>query len=290
MSYLTLGWAWEQPTQGSKKLLLLALADQANDDHECFPSIATLTTRVGVSRARVFAMLKELEAEGLIAREERTRPNGSRTSNLYRLAVMTPVQPAGPPPSSPQDGGPSSVQDGQNPQKEPVVEEEQHLSADADPFADRIKQVWAYWQSKRPSRRSLSDGASKQIRRALKAGYTVEDLAAMIDALLASDWHRERKLQYLSTILATKPGGPTFEDQLDQWLERAGRGRQGVPSASNAKVSQAKRNVLAAWEFPGDERVVERGHVAADWLAQHGFKIEHDDTNGKPRFVREDAA
>ena len=108
-----------------------------------------------------------------------------------------------------------------------------------------IAEVYDYWRSKRPTaREAIPAGTRRQLKRALKAGYTVEQQKAMIDALLASEWHQNTPgSMALSTIFATKPGGKTFEDQLDYWLERS-----SSPSPGNAESSYAQQQIASAKE------------------------------------------
>lgn len=286
-----MAWAWRQQivTSATDRHVLVALANFANADGESvYPTQSRLAKMTGLTDRSVRAAVSRLQEVGVLE----LIGQRARNVNEYRLHLTTPEPPSAESPSAEAPSGPARNLAAATPEgdsdKPSVNHQQNHQQVEANPA---VGEVWAHWKRRRGSARDLSQGASKQIRRALKAGYTAEQICWMIDALLASDWHRERKLLYLSTIFSTKPGGPTFEDQLDGWLERAGkpneRVRQGVPSASNARVSAAKRDVLAAWEFPGDARVAERGLMAADWLAQHGWKIERD-SNGKPRFFRED--
>lgn len=67
MSITCMNRVWACPTQsGTKKLLLLALADRADDDGFCWPGVASLAQRTGVSERQVQRMLRKLEADGEI--------------------------------------------------------------------------------------------------------------------------------------------------------------------------------------------------------------------------------
>jgi hypothetical protein len=85
MSVKALTWAFEQPISATEKVVLLALADHANESGLCWPSIAVLVQRAHVGERTVQRALQSLEDGGFIARERRQRENGSDTSNLYRL-------------------------------------------------------------------------------------------------------------------------------------------------------------------------------------------------------------
>jgi hypothetical protein len=85
MSVKALTWAFDQPISATEKVVLLALADYANESGVCWPSIALLVKRAHVGERTVQRSLQFLEDKGFITRERRLRENGSDTSNLYRL-------------------------------------------------------------------------------------------------------------------------------------------------------------------------------------------------------------
>lgn len=85
MSVKALTWAFEQPVSANEKVVLLSLADHANDYGECWPSINRVAQRARVSVRTVQRCLAELEDAKLIVREMRNDPNGRSTSNMYRL-------------------------------------------------------------------------------------------------------------------------------------------------------------------------------------------------------------
>lgn len=106
MSVLAMAWAWgRQVGSPSAKLVLMCLADFANQDGECFPSICLLGDQTEQSASTVRRRLQELEELGLIERKPQFRENGSRTVDLIRLVMEPPVArergtnlpPAGPP-------------------------------------------------------------------------------------------------------------------------------------------------------------------------------------------------
>lgn len=69
----------------SEKLVLLALANYANEDMACWPSHETLAVDTELSERTVYAALKELESKGIVARERRRRTDGTRTSDRITL-------------------------------------------------------------------------------------------------------------------------------------------------------------------------------------------------------------
>jgi hypothetical protein len=72
----------------NKRMLLIAIANNANVVGLCKPGIEHLMGSSGIPRSTVFRLLKELENEdGLIERRARRRRNGSRRSNAYRLNI-----------------------------------------------------------------------------------------------------------------------------------------------------------------------------------------------------------
>lgn len=176
-----------------------------------------------------------------------------------------------------------------------VVEEQQLLrdialeggvgETKSDPTEERVAGLWAHWLTLRQPRRStMGTGSARQLRRAITAGYSDDDIKRAMAALMASDWHAERNLQTLSTIFATKPGGPTFEDQVDTWIARADDGVSVDPqSASSGLINSAKDTVRRTWALRLDSSVArEHFEDAMRTLAQYGITVH--DNNGRPEF------
>jgi hypothetical protein len=80
-------WAWATPLPPTSKLVLMALADIADDHGVCWPSHKTLALKCTLSDRTVRRTLGKLYALKLLIVEPRTRKNGSSASNCYRLAV-----------------------------------------------------------------------------------------------------------------------------------------------------------------------------------------------------------
>ena len=72
MSWLALDWASKQKTgNGTNKLVLICLANYADDKNTCFPSFKTLISITEMSRSTIIRALKNLEQLGLIKIQER---------------------------------------------------------------------------------------------------------------------------------------------------------------------------------------------------------------------------
>ncbi|MBR1779939.1 MAG: helix-turn-helix domain-containing protein [Oscillospiraceae bacterium] len=63
----------------------LYLADRANKQNQCWPSIATIAKELGLSQSTVRRALHELRQADYIQSEQRFRPNGGKSSLLYTL-------------------------------------------------------------------------------------------------------------------------------------------------------------------------------------------------------------
>lgn len=84
ISLMTAIWDDETITDPTKKLLLLALADHANDDGMCWPSIARLAKRACISTGQTTRLISQLIAEGRITADRR---GGRERSSTYWLTV-----------------------------------------------------------------------------------------------------------------------------------------------------------------------------------------------------------
>lgn len=92
MSIKQMAIVWELRLRASVKLVALSLADQANDEGYCWPSIATLERRCGLSDRGVRNALNELEEGGLLERHQ--RPGRSTYFRVLTPAPRSPPTPA----------------------------------------------------------------------------------------------------------------------------------------------------------------------------------------------------
>jgi hypothetical protein len=128
VSHVVSTWAWKQHVGDSAaKLVLIKLADQANDDGECWPARRTLATECEMSASTVdrkISLLVELE---LVVKELRFSQGASQkaprqTSNLYRLLCDTPSSTVTTGGAHSYDEPPSSTVTNQEPSFEPPIE------------------------------------------------------------------------------------------------------------------------------------------------------------------------
>ena len=70
------------PTQ---KLIMIALADNANDDGICYPKIENIMKKTSLKRTAVVNNLKKLEEKSMLQKTFRAKKKGGRYSNIYLL-------------------------------------------------------------------------------------------------------------------------------------------------------------------------------------------------------------
>ena len=86
MRWKALDWATDsQVGSSTTKFILLLLANKADENFSCYPSIRTLMADSDAGRSTVMRALKELEASGFITREPQFHDSGGRRSNRYYL-------------------------------------------------------------------------------------------------------------------------------------------------------------------------------------------------------------
>ena len=129
-------WAWEvadlSPTQ---KLVLVKLADNANDDGYCWPSLPYIERHTGLSNSAVRTAIRSLEALGLMARVAQADERGTRPNHFQLHVPKASFAAAGVAPEN--RGGGTRKQGGwqevpPEPSLEPPLEKESSPAA-ADP-------------------------------------------------------------------------------------------------------------------------------------------------------------
>jgi DNA-binding transcriptional ArsR family regulator len=88
MSIDALNWAWEQECPNpTAKLVLMALADHANADGECWPSMKKIAERSGITARQVSTHISRLSELGLVEKASRRRFGGQYRGWDYRLNI-----------------------------------------------------------------------------------------------------------------------------------------------------------------------------------------------------------
>lgn len=97
MSLKAMTWVWKQETKSSgERLVLLALADHAGEDGECWPHSGKIAEKCGLDRKTVQRHITALHERGLVTKvHRRKRSNGTLAGWLYRLECSegTPTPP-----------------------------------------------------------------------------------------------------------------------------------------------------------------------------------------------------
>lgn len=78
-------WSFAGPV-GSSRLVLLALADNANDQGVCWPSVHTIAIKAGMTERNAQNVLQELIQDGWVVRNIQAGPKGC---NTYTLTLKT---------------------------------------------------------------------------------------------------------------------------------------------------------------------------------------------------------
>lgn len=111
MSIVAMNWAWsvrleylsERDNKAARRLLLVALGDNANEQGTCWPSITTLAKRAESSPRSVHRWLGEFVEHQLLSVSHR-RNDAGQTSNLYCLHLDRQVAEKHPTPLTPCQG------------------------------------------------------------------------------------------------------------------------------------------------------------------------------------------
>ncbi|WP_267303308.1 helix-turn-helix domain-containing protein [Pseudomonas sp. BJa3] len=189
-----------------RKLVLIKLADNANDMGECWPSYQHIADQCEIGRSTVKVHIRELEKSGLLRREFR-RKGELNQSNVFHLALEGGAAPAlgggagdNPPGAGDNPGGGAGAAPRTSHSFEPVTEPVGQKVADApsakkkaakfDPMTCKptnvSEQVWADWcQHRREIGKRLTKTTCERQAKTL-AGHHAPD--AVINQSISNGW------------------------------------------------------------------------------------------------------
>jgi hypothetical protein len=153
---------WERgPVKQSERFVLLALADYANDDGECWPSIAGIARKTCLSERGVQTIIRRLEADGWLEIEA---GNGRKNCNLYHIK-----NPAASAPRSictPQMDAETPQMDAENPAAsapEPSITINNHHTPLSPPKGGRRRNVVSFGVSESVKRKLFPEEYSNEV-------------------------------------------------------------------------------------------------------------------------------
>ncbi len=83
MSIRAIKWAWKVQLPPVQKLVLLALADHANDASQCWPSLTRLQIITGLSRPSIWKSINRMGDAGLVSRTAKHKSGAT----IYTLGI-----------------------------------------------------------------------------------------------------------------------------------------------------------------------------------------------------------
>lgn len=134
MSNKAITWALEKKTGScTTKMVLFKIADQANDNGECWPSQTTIAKHCEINRSTVNRHIKRLSELGLVKIIHRTK-DGVSLPNMYQLIGVGAEEHMGGRTQSQGVGAEEHTNPHIEPSLNPHSSEDKNLRADADPI------------------------------------------------------------------------------------------------------------------------------------------------------------
>ncbi|MBA4023877.1 MAG: DNA-binding protein [Gordonia sp.] len=218
MSWKAVDWATDARL-GSPvlKLILILLANKADEQFSCYPSVRTLMAESGAGRSTVMRALNTLETDGYVTRRAQFHQSGAQRSTRYFLnhpdaqhvdadpgpESTLPRLETGRPPSRRQTGRVSERHPPGDPKRDPLnpsnkPPSEPEALDDSDRVFDALPSPWTVG---RHDRQSLSPA----VFAALAAGWKVE---ALVQHLARNPDGVRYPVRVLASRLADLPGAP----------------------------------------------------------------------------------
>ncbi len=291
----------------NRRLVLLALADIANDEGEAWPSIDTLAVRANCSRTSAEDSLRSLVTDGIIERESR----GFHRSNMYRInrAALTPENrgPLKTPGSQGDDPRKPGRETPENPGTEPSVEppveplkpkpsSEANASTDsASPRTGHDQDREASTSKPRSPTPRSTNGVGGQHHAGVETPHSAESI--MDGALFATEDPPKVARQPRRQARTPAPEEFPLTTKLREWFHEKGLPGQGVviefETEQWLEYHRAKGTLNASWDAAWRQWMTKAGQIAQERATRgnnHRRSIDRpsDRDRGAKRWVPKD--
>ena len=223
-----------------RKLVFLKLADNANDDGECWPSYQYIADQCEMSKRSAINHIDELVKDGFLRKEVRKGPKRN-SSNLYiinkhKLGSESPAPVIEVIGASPAPDGASPASQGSASPAPRISHSFESVKEPKDiSSSDDVHVVFNYWKQVmgKANNAKLTSGRAKCINGRLKEDYSVDDIKQGIDNCRRSDYHMGKNdtgTRYDDLTLICRSG-----EKLEQFMsnvrvmpQRRQGGRQSI--------------------------------------------------------------
>lgn len=89
MSVKAINQAFDTKLSGNVKLVLLSLADCADDNMQCFPSYSHIARKASISVTTAKRIVKKLEEMKALKKQNRFKKDRTKSSNIYTLNISS---------------------------------------------------------------------------------------------------------------------------------------------------------------------------------------------------------
>lgn len=219
------------------KLVLLALADNANDEGECFPSLTNIARRCEMHRATVIRSIQSLEASGHISRHVRPGRNTGYMVHPSQPATSSTQQPVAGSNQSQRATNPSQPATSPSPLINPSPSENRHKpskregrvsakipqpESEGPPPSNLNVEAWHRWeQYRRQIRKPIHSASRLSAQRKLAAFGT--DQEPVVEQSIANGWQGLFALKDQRGASKPHKAAPTTAELEALEAARAGR-------------------------------------------------------------------
>lgn len=242
-----------------RKLVLIKLADNANDYGECWPSYQHIADQCEIGKSTVRKHIKDLEKSGLLQIENRKGPKGN-ASNIYKLTLTpiapnsTGVAPDSTPPVAPDSTG---ISHSLEPVKEPKEKSTKKESLDFSPLGFTAEQVNEFKRLRKHAKADITQRVintiGKQLDLTRQAGYSNDQI---LDVWVSKSW---RSYEHQWFINATQQNGiPSHE------TNRPTHQTANSLAIEESRLCRRDKSILAQIRLYGEQACIRGGYSEAD--------------------------
>jgi uncharacterized phage protein (TIGR02220 family) len=170
--------AWDVQVSSTQKLVLISLADQANDDGVCWPSIGSISKRTGLKDRAIRGAIQALQNEGYLQVEKYRGRASNYVVTPARDAALEETEPRHLMPKTPASNAANLAPNAGL--LEPSMIRNRNKNINTKSFSESAKNVIDFFNRKCDKHARPHGSSLNAVVDILKAGYSEDDCRAVI--------------------------------------------------------------------------------------------------------------